>query len=95
MNSIIISAINNKSLLSFTYHGDRRVVEPHTYGCDGKQVEKLSAWQISGKPLDKPDWRLFELSDMQMLQLLDQHFSNTRHGYKRNDSRMQTIYAQL
>ena len=95
MNQLIVSAIKNKLVLSFTYHGYRRVVEPHTYGRDDKQVEKLSAWQISGKPADQPDWRLFEISDMQMLQTVDKHFSSTQREYKRNDSRMQTIYAQL
>lgn len=95
MNSFIVSTINSKSLLSFNYHGVRRVVEPHTYGCDNNHVDKLSAWQISGKPQDNPDWRIYEIVDMQMLQVLDQHFASARQGYKRNDNRMKTIYAQL
>ena len=32
MNQTIINAINNMEILSFTYKGNPRIVEPHAYG---------------------------------------------------------------
>lgn len=96
MNTTIASAIRERHALEFFYKGHRRVVEPHTYGLDRKaQKEKLSAWQITGKPADEPDWRYYEVAEIGELRELPQSFGKARDGYKRNDPRMSTIYAQV
>jgi predicted DNA-binding transcriptional regulator YafY len=95
MNNTIVSAIQNKQLLSFQYDNVTRTVEPHTYGRDKKGNDVVSAWQLSGKSGDPPAWRLYEVSRLAGLRVLPQHFANARPQYKRNDSRMTTIYAQL
>lgn len=44
----IASAINNRQLLSFSYDGYPRIVEPHTYGTDTKSHTALRAYQVRG-----------------------------------------------
>ena len=95
MNPTIVDAINHRHLLSFMYHGYGRVVEPHAYGRDRTDIEILSAWQISGKPLDSPDWRLFLIHEITALQVLEQQIAGPRRGYQRNARNMTTVYAQL
>ena len=97
MNSIICQAIREMRLLEFTYENHRRVVEPHTYGYDKKNHESLSAYQVAGTSSSGavPLWRMFHLSEIRDLTLSQQKFSNVRHGYKKGDSRMQTIYCEI
>ena len=96
MNSTISKAIREKTVLEFYYKSVRRVVEPHTYGLDRKAcVEKLSAYQLTGKPLDKPDWRYYEVAEIKNLRELPQSFQDSRDGYKRDDRRMSTIYERI
>ena len=95
MNQTIASAIQRKRLITFTYHGIARTVEPHTYGTDNKAVEKLSAWQILGKYGDPEDWRMYIESDMSLLTVLATTFQYERSGYARNDPRMKVVYAQI
>ena len=42
------SAIRNKQLLEFNYHGNDRVVEPHDYGIQNGIV-RLLCWQVGGR----------------------------------------------
>ena len=44
----ISSAIHDRHLLSFTYDGFPRVVEPHCYGTDKKGHPALRAYQVQG-----------------------------------------------
>jgi len=64
-DSIIRSAIANKRVLEFTYHGHHRVVEPHVYGRKNG-VDQLLGYQIGGtsKSGGVPDWRRFDLPDV-------------------------------
>lgn len=88
MNQTIVSAIQNQTILTFTYHGEGRTVEPHCYGVDSDGDQSLRAFQV-GK-----GWRLFHLADMGPLQT-GGAFQGSRQGYKRNDKAMARIYAQL
>lgn len=92
MNPVICQAIQEMKLLAFTYHGENRVVEPHTHGIDNNAHEVLSAWQISGSD---PGWRLFHIIDISFLALSQNRFSNARNGYKQDDSRMSQIFCAL
>jgi hypothetical protein len=78
------SAIQNKSLLGFTYDGFARVVEPHTYGVDSK-----------GHGGEYIGWKMFHTSEMRQVSVLPEHFIDPRPKYKRGDSAFSTIHAQL
>jgi predicted DNA-binding transcriptional regulator YafY len=95
MDSTILTAIRDRMLLEFSYDGWHRVVEPHTYGVNRKKHEVLSAWQLSGKPGNEPDWRLFEIKRIENLRIGNKSFSGARDGYRRDDKRMAVTYAQL
>ena len=84
----IIDAIDGHKTLSFRYHGEARLVEPHTFGQDSQGHKSLSAFQIN------KGWRLFHLAEIQGLQT-GEAFPGSRPGYTRLDSRMQRIYAEL
>lgn len=89
MNQTLMTAIRDMQTVSFSYHGEARIVEPHCYGNDTKGHDALRAYQLGGK-----GWRLFHLSDMSMVNLDGQSF-HPRSDYKRNDSAMDRIYVQV
>ena len=98
MNQTIISAIRNLQTLSFTYDGESRIVEPHTYGVTTTGKESLRAYQTQGGHASShrnEPWHLFTISKMVGLKTTGNTFSGSRQGYKRTDSAMQDIYAQL
>jgi hypothetical protein len=93
----ISSSIKNLQLLSFTYDGFSRVVEPHTYGIDTKGHAALRAYQVRGgsESGEYVGWKLFHVNEMLGLTVLSEHFSCARPKYKRGDSVFSTIHAQL
>ena len=95
--SDICSAIHNLQLISFSYHGHSRVVEPHTYGIDSKGHYSLRAYQVRGRSRSGrvPDWRLFHRADMHGVTVLSETFSGARYGYKKGDKAFNTIQCQL
>ena len=96
MNNIC-DAINNLTLISFSYHGHNRVVEPHTYGVDKGGHLALSAYQVRGSSRKGrlPDWRIFHDNDMQFVSVLQETFEGPRDGYKKGDKRFSTIHCEL
>ncbi len=93
----ISSAIQNRQLLSFTYDGFARVVEPHCYGIDTKGHAALRAYQVRGESEsgEYVGWKLFHMSEIRQLTLLPDQFSGPRPGYKRDDKAFSSIQAQL
>jgi predicted DNA-binding transcriptional regulator YafY len=92
MNQIIVASINSRRRLSFTYNGRARIVEPQCYGVGTKGTELLRAHQIQGSEQREP---LFDVSKMEDLAALDEHFQKPGPNYKRDDSAMKVIFAQL
>ncbi len=79
MEQIIIEAIKAKKLLSFTYSGAPRVIEPHVYGVNGG-VYQVLGYQIRGGSSNGglPDWRRFDINAMRGLQIIDETFVGLR-----------------
>lgn len=79
MESEIIAAIAAKKVLSFTYRGLPRIVEPHVYGIQ-EGVAQLLGYQIRGRSSTGvvPDWRRFQLRELQSLQTLEEGFPGRR-----------------
>ncbi len=97
MRAIISQAIAEMRLLSFTYDGYPRVVEPHAYGTSLAGNDVLRCYQIkggseSGKPVD---WKLMTTKDIIGLTTLDESFFGPRPGYRRGDKGMTRIYCEL
>jgi hypothetical protein len=79
VHQLVLTAIHEKRLLRFAYHGKLRVVEPQDYGIQNGTAH-LFSFQIGGQsssgPL--PDWRKFAVRDMSKLELLEQTFPGSR-----------------
>jgi len=92
MNRTIVQAIEGRRRLRFVYHGRARLVEPQCYGIGTRGTELLRGHQLTGGTQAEP---LFDVSKISGLTLLDQGFVKPGPHYKRNDSAMREIFAQL
>jgi len=93
----IQSAIHGLNLLSFDYEDFGRLVEPHTYGIDGKGHYAVRGYQIGGgsQSGESVGWKLFHVSEMRGLSVLPTKFAGPRPGYKRRDKAFRAILAEL
>lgn len=93
----IALAIQNRNLLSFSYDGFPREVEPHCLGIDKKGHPALRAYQVAGgsESGEYVGWKIFHVNEMQNLHVLSKTFQQPRHDYKRGDKGMMRIQAEL
>ena len=92
MNEVLINAIKHKQRLRFLYNGRSRLVEPQCYGIGTRGTELLRAHQLQGGTQREP---LFDVSKIVNLEVLNDPFDRPGPNYKKNDSAMETIFAQL
>lgn len=98
MLQTLADAIQHKRVLEFIYDGFQRVVEPHAVGYSSQGNLLLRCYQVEGQSHSSPvpDWRLMTVAKIKNLAVVpNRHFKSPRNGYKRGDSAMETIYAQL
>ncbi|GAA0849915.1 hypothetical protein GCM10009080_55340 [Cupriavidus pauculus] len=92
----IIDAIRNREVLSFTYDGFARVVEPHAVGVSRAGNNVLRCYQIQGGHVTPGhEWDLCNIAKILGLSATGQRFVGERPGYKRGDKHMTTIFAEL
>lgn len=79
MEQLIKTAIAEKRLLEFYYHGLHRVAEPHVLGINGG-IKQLLAYQVRGQSSSGglPEWRRFDLPEISGLSILDETFPGRR-----------------
>lgn len=92
MNEVLMNAIKHKQRLRFLYNGKSRLVEPQCYGIGTRGTELLRAHQLQGGQQREP---LFDVSKIVNVEVLNQGFDHPGPNYKKNDSAMKTIFAQL
>jgi hypothetical protein len=92
VNQVFVEAINNKRRLALTYEGKKRLIEPQCYGIGHRGTELLRVHQIEGGQQREP---LFGVAKIRDLAVLDEHFTKPGPNYKRGDSAMKIIFAQL
>lgn len=92
LNHILVKAIEERRRLHFLYNGRARLVEPQCYGIGTKGTELLRVHQLQGGREREP---LFDVSKISDLELLDEVFHRAGPNYKKDDSAMKTIFAQL
>jgi hypothetical protein len=95
MLNTIIGAIQQKELITFTYDGHSREVEPHAVGVSTSGYKVLRCFQVKGHLLHDHSWVLVPLSKIADLSKTEHYFSSKRTGYKNGDKGMTTIYAQV
>ena len=92
MNDVLVKAIEHRQRLRFLSNGKSRLVEPQCYGIGSRGTELLRAHQLHGGPQREP---LFDVSKIVDLEVLNETFDRPGPNYKKNDSAMKTILAQL
>src|SRR5215470_2648212 len=78
LHPLIRTAIENRRMIRFVYHGKDRVVEPHDHGILNGSVQLLG-YQIAGsssRPL--PNWLLTKVNEIVDLKLLEETFAGGR-----------------
>ncbi len=98
MNFTLIRAIQNKIVITFYYRGHLRFVEPHTYGVfKNSRQDALVGYQTLGGSNTGgiPAWRTFLINEIFNLDLSQNNFIKSRPGFRRDDPRMNVIYAQI
>jgi hypothetical protein len=61
---LLWTAIENKRMIHFVYHGKDRLVEPHDHGILNGSVQLLS-WQVAGRSSRRlPNWLLTKVDEM-------------------------------
>ena len=91
-NQVLVRAIEQKRRLNFLYNGKARLVEPQCYGIGTRGTELLRVHQLQGGREREP---LFDVAKISDLVVLDQVFQRPGPNYKKDDSAMKTIFAQL
>lgn len=94
MNQELQRAVQERRVVSFSYEGQERVVQPHAYG-EGSNGPLLRAYQTGGYSStgNLPQWRLYKVDQMRQLTVGEQTFE-IQAGYRRGDSVMRSFYAQ-
>jgi predicted DNA-binding transcriptional regulator YafY len=91
-HQVILESIRTRRRLRFLYNGRVRIVEPQCYGIGTKGTELLRVHQLQGGDQREP---LFDVSKIKDLVMLDETFTKPGPNYKKGDSAMKTIFAQL
>ena len=96
VHQFILTAIHEKRLLRFTYHGKERIVEPQDYGIQ-KGIANLFTYQIAGESKSSrlPDWRKFAVLSMSGLELLEEKFPGSRSVPSQKHQEWDVLFARV
>jgi hypothetical protein len=91
----LTAAVTNRRIVTFTYQGFPRRVQPAEVGVNRKGKDTLHAYQVDGgsKRGGIPHWRNFHVEDMQGLAVLDEVFGPNPPGYE--SAGFTTTYVSL
>ncbi len=92
MQHSLCDAIRDRLVLSISYKGEMRTIEPHLVGYDRDGDLTLSAWQTSGP---RPGWRDFHVAKLSALSTTGRTFAGARPGYNPNDKTLTRAVCRL
>ena len=97
--ALICSAIRSWRLIEFNYHGGSRTVEPFCLGTLLSRDDKVSllCYRTGGSGDSHGDfgWKLYRLSEMKHIRVLDEQFSGVREDYDSRKAGMVTVYCSV
>lgn len=96
VHQLILTAIHERRLLRFSYHGKDRIVEPQDYGIQ-KGVVNLFTYQVGGQSSSSrlPDWRKFAVLSMSSVELLDETFPGSRSVPSQKHQEWDVLFARV
>ena len=86
MREQLVSAIEQRKVVTFTYRGHPRTVQPAAFGVGGRHHrETLHAYQVAGSSGsgEIPDWRNFNVAAIESLTVTDETFPGPPPRYNR------------
>ena len=97
MNQKLCEAISDRKIIAFYYDGGYRTVEPYAYGASGAGKEILRGYQLGGfSDSNAPEgWKLFHISRIKNLVVMEEKFSYNREDYNPADPAMQEIFCEV
>lgn len=93
----ICEAIRRRALLRFSYHGLPRIVAPYCHGISRRDNEVLRAVQVRGESSSGGlgFGKLWTVSDMVALHVLEETFTPNDPAYNPNDSGMKEVHCHV
>lgn len=96
MIETLISAINERREIQFTYSGYDRVAQPAAIGESRKGNVVLRCYQTEGGHVTPGhEWDLCLVDEISELTVTEDAFTYDPPGYKKGDKHMLEIYAEL
>jgi predicted DNA-binding transcriptional regulator YafY len=97
---LICRAIADRKIIQFWYKDKQRIVEPYLCGITSAGHYNLRAFFIGGESETafEPDWRMFRLDEMSMLQITEETFEGfegKRMYYNPNDKAFIDIFCYI
>jgi len=94
---LICQAIQQRRKLAFDYNGLHRIVAPYCYGISTTDAEILRAIQVGGQSSSRKYGigKLWTVSLMSKLELVDETFVPNDPNYNPNDSAMKRIICRI
>lgn len=89
---LICAAIEARRILSLSYSGTMRRVEPHLLGYDAEGHLTLSAWQREGTG---EGWRDFHLGKVTGLAATDESFRGARASFNPRDDTIDRVICRI
>lgn len=92
----IVTAIQARRVLEFSYHGKYRVAKPHIYGIFNG-LHQLLTFQTAGDSAsgDLPNWRRLNVDELSDLRITDEVFPGTRPQASGKQSKFDAIIAAV
>ncbi len=92
----LMSAINSRKEIEFTYSGYDRTAQPVAVGESSKGNVVLRCYQTKGMHVTPGhEWDLCLVDDISNLVVTNNVFHADPPGYKKGDKHMKDIYAEL
>lgn len=96
MHNELITAIQERREITFTYDGIARVAQPCAVGTSRAGNEVLRCHQVGGGHVTPGhEWDLCEISKIRNLVVTNTTFQGEPTGYRRGDRGMTQIFAEL
>jgi hypothetical protein len=95
VNDLVREAIHKKRLLKLSLRGHKLLVEPHAYGLSSQGKPSLLCYRVSDDIATSEGWKVLSLTEIHSVEITLSSFSSPRPGYRRNDTTIAAVFAQL
>jgi len=93
---VLREALRTRSVVTFTYKGQARTVEPHALGKASDDKPALLAWQTSGGSNTEPPpgWRVFIVAEIEGLAVTTEKFEKPRADYSAKGRGLKSVEVE-